>query len=74
LHTGPADDTGDLSKFDGTLFGNRYVHYWLMRHLHLPPDRLIAILSEALDVSRTEKRGVLLPELPHAAEPVHRSR
>jgi hypothetical protein len=73
LCTDPADDTGDLSKFDGTLFGNRYVHYWLMRHLRLPPDRLIAILSEALDVSRTENRGILLPELPHAAEPVHRA-
>jgi hypothetical protein len=60
--------------FDGTLFGNRYVHYWLMRHLHLQPDRLIAILSEALDVSRAENRGILLLELPHAAEPVHRSR
>ena len=64
LCTDPADDTGDLSKFDGTLFGNRYVHYWLMRHLHLPPDRLTAILSDALDVSRPENRGILLPELP----------
>jgi hypothetical protein len=44
-----------------------------MRHLCLPPDRLIAILSEALDVSRTENRGILLPELPHAAEPVRRA-
>jgi hypothetical protein len=70
----PADDTGDLSKFGGTLFGNRYVHYWLMRHLHLPPDRLIAILSEALGVSRAEHRGLLLPELPHAADPVHPAR
>jgi hypothetical protein len=74
LCTDPADDTGDLSKFGGTLFGNRYVHYWLMRHLHLPPDRLIAILSEALVVSHAENRGILLPELPHAAEPVHRAR
>ena len=74
LRTDPDDDTGDLSKFDGTLFGNRYVHYWLMRHLHLPPDRLIAILSEALDVSRAANRGILLPELPHAVEPVHRAR
>ena len=56
------------------MFGNRYVHYWLMRHLHLPPDRLIAILSEALGVSHVENRGILLPELPHAAEPVHRAR
>ena len=74
LRTDPDGDTGDLSKFDGTLFGNRYVPYWLMRHLHLPPDRLIAILSEALDVSRAENRGILLPELPHAAERVHRAR
>jgi len=73
LCTEPADDTGDLSKFDGTLFGNRYVHYWLMRHLRLPPDRLIAILSDALDVSRAENRGILVPELPHAAEPIHRA-
>jgi hypothetical protein len=72
LCTNPADDTDDLSKFDGTLFGNRYVHYWLMRQ-HLPPDRLIAILSDALDVSRAENRGILVPELPHAAEPVHRA-
>jgi hypothetical protein len=70
----PADDTGDLSKFDGTLFGNRYVHYWLLRHLHLPPDGLIAILAEALDVSRAGNRGILLAELSHAAEPVHRAR
>lgn len=69
----PADDTGDLSKFDGTLFGNRYVHYWLLRHLHLSPDGLIAILSEALDVSRAGNRGILLPELSHAADPVHRA-
>jgi len=74
LCTDPADDTGDLSKFGGTLFGNRYVHYWLMRHLHLPPDRLITILSEAFDVSRAGNRGILLPELPHAAKPVHRAR
>jgi hypothetical protein len=74
LCTDPADDTGDLSKFGGTLFGNRYVHYWLMRHLHLPPDRLIAILSEALGVSHAKNRGILLPELPHAAERVHRAR
>ena len=74
LCTDPADDTGDLSKFHGTLFGNRYVHYWLMRHLSFPPDRLITILSEALDVSRAGNRGILLPELlPHAAEPVHRA-
>jgi hypothetical protein len=72
LCTDPANDTGDLSKFVGTLFGNRYVHYWLLRHLHLPPDRLIVILSEALDVSCARNRGILLPELPHAAEPVHR--
>jgi hypothetical protein len=70
--TDPADDTGDLSRFDGTLFGNRYVHYWLLRHLHLPPDRLTVILSEALDVSRARNCGILLPELPHAAESVHR--
>ena len=25
----PADDTGDLSKYGDTLFGNRYVHSWL---------------------------------------------
>ena len=37
-----------------------------MRHLHLRPDRLVAILSHALDVSRAENRGILLPELPHA--------
>jgi hypothetical protein len=73
LCTDPADDTGDLSKFDGTLFGNRYVHYWLMRHRRLPPERLIAILSEALDVSRVENRGILLPELPHGADSVHRA-
>jgi len=74
LCTDPADDTGDLSKFHGTLFGNRYVHYWLMRHLSFPPDRLVTILSEALDVSRAGNRGILLPELlPHAAEPVHRA-
>jgi hypothetical protein len=73
LCTDPADDTGDLSKFDGTLFGNRYVNYWLMRHLRLPPDRLIAIPSDALDVSRAGNRGILLPELPHAVEPVHRA-
>jgi hypothetical protein len=73
LCTDPAGDTGDLSKFDGTLFGNRYVHYWLMRHLHLPPDRLIAILSEALDVSRAGNRGILLPELPQSAGSVHRA-
>jgi hypothetical protein len=73
LCTDPADDTGDLPKSDGTLFGNRYVHYWLMRHLRLPPDRLIAILSDALDVSRVENRGILLPELPQAAEPLHRA-
>ena len=70
----PADDTGDLSEFAGTLFGNRYVHYWLLRHLRLPPDGLIAILSEALEVSRAENRGILLPELSGAAEPVHRAR
>ena len=69
----PADDTGDLSKFDGTLFGNRYVHYWLLRHLGFPPDGLTAILSAALDVSRAENRGILLPELLRAAEPVHRA-
>ncbi len=69
-----ADDTGDLSKFDGTLFGNRYVHYWLLRHLGFPPDGLIAILSAALEVSRAENRGILLPELLRAAEPVHRAR
>jgi hypothetical protein len=74
LCTDPADDTGDLSNFNGTWFGNRYAHYWLVRHLRLPPDRLIAILSEALDVSRAENRGILLPELPHAAERVHRAR
>ena len=70
LRADAADDTGDLSKFDGTLFGNRYVHYWLLRHLHHPPDRLIAILSEALGASRARNRGILLPELPHAAEPI----
>ena len=46
LCTDPADDTGDLSKYGDTLFDNRYVHAWLMRHLHLPPDRLVAILSQ----------------------------
>ena len=70
----PADDTGDLSKFAGTLFGNRYVHYWLLRHLRLTPDGLIAILAEALDLSRAGNRGILLPELSGAADPVHRGR
>jgi len=70
----PADDTGDLSKFAGALFGNRYVHYWLLRHRRHPPAGLIAILAEALDASRAENRGILLPELSGAAHPVHRAR
>jgi hypothetical protein len=37
-------------------------------------DRLMAILSAALDVSRAENLGILLPELPHAVEPFHRTR
>jgi hypothetical protein len=49
-----------------------------MRHLHLPPDRLIAILSLALDslaldLSRAGNRGILLPELPQSAGSVHRA-
>lgn len=35
LPTEPADDTSDLSKFGGILFGNRDIHYWLLRHLDL---------------------------------------
>ena len=37
-------------------------------------DRLMAILSAALDVSCAENLGILLPELPHAVEPFHRTR
>jgi hypothetical protein len=58
----------------GALFGNGYIHYWLVHHLRLPPGRLIAIASEAQDGSRAEKRGIRLPELPRAAAPVHRAR
>lgn len=67
LETDPTNDTGDLSKYAGTLFGNRYIHYWLLRHMHLSLDQLIECLAQAVEVSRAEDRGIILPEVPRKA-------
>ena len=64
LGTDPTDDDDDLSKYVGTLFGSRYIHFWLLRHLHLHPDQLTEILAKAVDVSRAADRGIILPEIP----------
>ena len=64
LGTDPTDNDADPSKYAGTLFGNRYIHFWLLRHLHLHPDRLTEILAKAVDVSQATDRGVVLPEIP----------
>ena len=64
LGTDPTEDDGDLSKYAGTLFGSRYIHFWLLRHLHLQPDQLTEVLAKAIDVSRAVDRGVVLPEVP----------
>ena len=60
----PADDVGGLARFEGTLFANRYIHYWLLRHRHLPPERLIDILASAMETARARDVGVVLPEVP----------
>ncbi len=62
-HTDPADDARGLARFEGTLFANRYIHYWLLRHRHLPPERLIDILAGAVKTARARERGVVLPEI-----------
>jgi len=71
LEADPTNNTGDLSKYAGTLFGklfgNSYIHDWLLRHMHLLPDRLIACLGQAVEVSRAEDRGLTLPEVPRKA-------
>lgn len=58
----PADEAGGLARFGDTLFANRYIHYWLLRHRHLPPERLIDILSGAVETARARDVGVVLPE------------
>lgn len=57
------DDAGGFGRFEGTLFANRYIHYWLLRHRHLPPERLIDILAAAVETARARGVGVVLPEL-----------
>jgi hypothetical protein len=37
------------------------------------PDLIVLRSRDALDVSRAGNRGILVPELPHAVEPVHRA-
>jgi len=64
LTTEPTNETADLSRYAGSLFGNRYIHFWLLRHLHRPPDDLINVLTQAVDVSRARDRGIILPEMP----------
>lgn len=61
--TNPADDARGLARFEGTLFANRNIHYWLLRHRHLPPERLIDILAGAVRTARARDRGVVLPEV-----------
>ena len=60
----PADKAGGLARFGDTLFANRYIHYWLLRHRHLPPERLIDILTGAVETARARDVGVVLPEVP----------
>jgi hypothetical protein len=64
LETDPTDNGEGPSKYDGTLFGNRYIHFWLLRHLHLHPDQLTEILAKAVDLSQATDRGIILPEIP----------
>ena len=58
----PTDNDADLSNYAGMLFGNRYIHFWLLRHLHLHPGQLTEILAKAVDVSKATDRGIVLPE------------
>jgi hypothetical protein len=66
--TDPSNDAVDLAKYAGTLFGNRYIHFWLLRHLHLPVEQLIETLGSAVAVARAEDRGVILPEIPESSD------
>ena len=70
LGTDPTNDAVDLKKYEGTLFGNRYIHFWLLRHLHLPVEQLVEILGTAVAVARAEDRGVLLPEIPRCFDSI----
>jgi hypothetical protein len=64
------DEVHDLTKYEGTLFGNRYIHFWLLRHLHLPAEQLIKTLEIAVVVARAEDRGIVLPEIEAATRPL----
>jgi hypothetical protein len=56
--------------FDGTLLGDRYIRLWLARYKHLPAQQLIATLVAALETARSQERGIVLPELEDAADPL----
>ncbi len=64
------DEVHDLTKYEGTLFGNRYIHFWLLRHLHLPAEQIIETLRVAVAIARAEDRGVVLPEIEAATRPL----
>jgi len=63
LKTDLTDDADDLSKYAGTLFGNRHIHHWLLHHMHLLPDRLIECFTQDVEVSRAGDRGIILPKV-----------
>lgn len=48
----------------GTLLEHRYVRSWLSRHLHMNTDVLISTLTAAVETSRAQDIGLMLPELP----------
>jgi hypothetical protein len=68
--TEPTNDAVALTKYEGMLFGIRYIHLWLRRHLHLPIEQFIDILGISVAVSRSEDRGVVLPEIPRCFDPI----
>ena len=48
------------------LLRNRYIRLWIFRHRHLPAERLIITLANAIDTASDQDRDIVLPELSTA--------